>query len=349
VKGQRERLKAREFDFGSYFALFPFTFSLLYTPVVQDVAYHRPTEFDFPDAPSRLYPTNPAGLWHLEVGFGDGRFWAEQHKLELGVNYLGVEISGVAVQKAISRYRGAGVKRAVIARLAAEWVVQHVVPVRALERVYINFPDPWPKTRHEESRLLRPSFLEMLTTRLTDSGEVWLTTDHPGYLEFALESAQATKLYEITRPEPPAAALQTKYAMRWQGMGLPVFHARFRKIAESKNSFTPIERFEMPHAVMTGDLPTTKLEKIVRQDKNYTVILFERYLGDNRVMVLARTEETDFIQEVLIAATKRTDGQVVVGLEPFGSPLITVGVKAAVGAVADWLETQGMTVLRRAH
>jgi tRNA (guanine-N7-)-methyltransferase len=262
---------------------------------------------------------------------------------------LGVEISGVAVQKAISRYRGAGVKRAVIARLAAEWVVQHVVPVRSLERVYVNFPDPWPKTRHEESRLLRPSFLEMLTTRLTDSGEVWLTTDHPGYLEFALESAQATKLYEITRPEPPAAALQTKYAIRWQGMGLPVFHARFRKLAESKNSFTPIERFEMPHAVMTGDLPTAKLEKIVKQEKGFTVILFERYLGDNRVMVLARTEETDFIQEVLIAATKRTDGQVVVGLEPFGSPLITVGVKAAVGAVADWLETQGMTVVRRAH
>ena len=92
-------------------------------------------------------------------------------------------------------------KRAVIARLAAEWVVQHVVPVHALERVYVNFPDPWPKTRHEESRLLRPSFLEMLTTRLTDSGEVWLTTDHPGYLEFALESARATNLYEITRPE----------------------------------------------------------------------------------------------------------------------------------------------------
>jgi tRNA (guanine-N7-)-methyltransferase len=316
---------------------------------VQDVAYHRATEFNFPDAPSRLYPTNPAGLWHLEVGFGDGRFWAEQHKLEPEVNYLGVEISGVAVQKAMGRYRGAGVKRAVIARLAAEWVVQHVVPVGALERVYVNFPDPWPKTRHEESRLLRPGFLEMLTTRLTDSGEVWLTTDHPGYLEFALESAQATNLYEITRPEPPAAALQTKYAMRWQGMGLPVFHARFRKTAETKKSFTPLERFEMPHAVMTGNLPTTTLEKIVRQEKGFTVILFERYLGDNRVMVLARTEETDFIQEVLIAATKRQDGQVVVGLEPFGSPLITAGVKAAVGAVADWLETQGMTVVRRAH
>ena len=137
--------------------------------------------------------------------------------------------------------------------------------------------------------------------------------------------------------------------MRWQGMGLPVFHARFRKVAESKNSFAPLKRFEMPHAVMTGDLPTTKLEKIVRQDKGFTVILFERYLGDNRVMVLARSEETDFIQEVLIAATKRPDGQVIVGLEPFGSPLITVGVKAAVGAVADWLETQGMTVVRRAH
>jgi tRNA (guanine-N7-)-methyltransferase len=316
---------------------------------VSDVAFQRLNDFSYPDEVNRLYPENPSGAWHLEVGFGDGRFWTMHHASEGNANYLGVEISGVSVLKARSRLREANVQNAILSRLAAEFVVRNIVPPRALHRVYVNFPDPWPKARHEDARLLQVGFLELLSTRLVPDGELWLTTDHPGYFEFGLENALATDLYDVSQPDPPPAALETKYALKWRDMSLPIFHARFRKRAESARSFPPLEVHEMPHAVLRGSLPQANLEKIVVHGKNYTVILLERYLSDSRIVVLARVEEEKLTQEILIAALRRDDGEVVVGLEPFGSPLITTGVKAAVGAVADWLAAHSLEVVRRVY
>lgn len=316
---------------------------------MSEVAYHRLNDFFYPDTVGRLYPTNPSGAWHLEVGFGDGRFWTMHHASEGDANYLGVEISGVSVLKARSKLREARVENAILSRLAAEFVVRNIVPVRALSRVYVNFPDPWPKARHEDARLLQVRFFQMLSTRLTEHGELWLTTDHPGYFEFGLENATATGLYDIAQPEPPPAALETKYARKWRDLSLPIHHARFRKRAESVQTFPPLEVHPMPHAVLRGSLPQARLEKLVVQDAKYTVILLERYLTDSRIVVLARVEEEKLTQEVLIAALRRDDGEVVVGLEPFGSPLITTGVKAAVGAVTDWLAGQSLEVVRRVY
>ena len=311
--------------------------------------YTRPGEFRFPDSLATLYPQNPHGPWHLEVGFGDGRFWAAQAALEEGANYLGVEISGVSVQKALARYRALGLEQVRVARLAAEFVVRNVVPPASLTRVYVNFPDPWPKARHEEARLLRPGFLELLSTRLVDGGELWLTTDHPEYFQFALESAAATGLYGVTQPEPPDAALHTKYALKWRSQGLPVFHARFRPTARSPEAFPPLERSEtMPHAILRGPLPTEALPKIVERTGDGTVILLESYARPDRLVVLARVEERDFIQEVLLSASKRDNEEVVVGLESFGSPLITPGVKAAVGVLTDRL-SHSLEVVKRSY
>lgn len=311
--------------------------------------FRRPAEFRLPDSPAGLYPTNPGGPWHLEVGFGDGRFWVAQHEAEPGANYLGVEVSGASVLRALRRLKDAGVQRAILARASAEFAVRNVVPERALARVYVNFPDPWPKARHAEARLLRPDFLELLSTRLAPGGELWLTTDHAGYLGFALASARETGLYDLTQPEPPAAALRTKYASRWQGMGLAIHHARFRPRATSPRAFPPLEVFTVPHAVLAGRLDPPPLEKRVLRAPGHTVILLESLGRPGRVVVLARVEEPDLAQSVLVSARARPDGEVVVGIEPFGDPLITAGVKAAVGAVAEWLAETGLEVRRRSY
>ena len=155
------------------------------------VRYLRPNEFKYPDTLDRLYASGFENL-QLEVGFGDGRFWAQQHSLEENANYLGVEVSGVSVQKALARYRACKVQHAIVARTQAEFVIRNVLSENSLSRVYVNFPDPWPKARHEDARFLRPGVFELLSTRLDDNAEVWLTTDHPGYYEFALMSAAST-------------------------------------------------------------------------------------------------------------------------------------------------------------
>ena len=313
------------------------------------VRYLRPNEFKYPDTLERLYPGGLKQL-HLEVGFGDGRFWAEQHQLEPDVNYLGVEVSGVSVQKALSRYRAGGVQNAIVVRTQAEFMVRNVLKEQSLSRVYVNFPDPWPKARHEDARFLRPQVFELLSTRLHDNSEVWLTTDHPGYFEFAMMSADRTGLFKISKPAPPVAALQTKYAMKWQGMKLEIFHARFQKRGVSQQSFPPLEIGEVvPHSQLRGEIPAPPSEKIVLKGMGYTVIVLEGFRRDAKLALLTRIEEIDFTQEILITVSKHDDGRLIAGLESFGAPLITPGVKAAVGVVTDWLESQGLTVVQRSY
>jgi tRNA (guanine-N7-)-methyltransferase len=309
--------------------------------------YLRPGDFHYPDSSQHLFQ-NSAPL-QLEVGFGGGHFWALQHVLEGDVNYLGVEISGVSVQRALAKYRAAGVGNAVVTRVAAEFLIRNVLPENSLSRVYVNFPDPWPKGRHEENRFVRAETFALLSHRLEMGGELWLTTDHAEYFQFALENAESTRLYEITQTAPPAAALQTKYAQKWQAMGIRIQHARFKKTASSN---VPIQTLKvsgdpMPHAILTGTLPDQPLEKTVLRGEHHTVILLEKYMAAEKLVILARIEEPDFVQETLVSVSTRDGGRSIAGLESFGSPLVTPGVKAAVAGVTDWLEAHGMTVMAR--
>lgn len=105
----------------------------------------------------------------------------------------------------------------------------------------------------------------------------------------------------------------------------------------------------MPHAQLAGSIPTQPLEKTVAQFANCTVILLESYIRADRLIILARVEEPDFAQEILIAVAPQDDARVIAQLESFGQPLITSGIKKSVGVVTDWLERHGMTVVRRAY
>ena len=313
--------------------------------------YLRHSDFHYPDSSQHLF--NNAAPLHLEVGFGGGHFWALQHLLEGAVNYLGVEISGVSVQKALAKYRVADVQNGIVTRVAAEFLIRNILPVDSLERVYLNFPDPWPKGKHEENRFVRVETFELLSQRLKLGGELWLTTDHPEYYQFALDNARSTQLYDVLETAPPTAALQTKYAQKWQAMGININHARFKKIGSSQQVFQPLSvSFStsgdtMPHAILTGDIPTRALEKTVLRGAEYTVILLEGYARPDKLVVLARIEEPDFVQETLVSVARRDGGRSIAGLESFGSPLVTPGVKAAVAGLTDWLEAGGMHVVQR--
>jgi tRNA (guanine-N7-)-methyltransferase len=312
--------------------------------------YLRPNQFLYPQPLETLYG-NQKPL-HLEVGFGDGRFWAQQHKQDGDVNYLGVEVSGVSLQKAFARYKALGLEDAVLTRISAEFLIRNCLPKGSISRIYLNFPDPWFKEKHSDNRFVRTETFELLSGRLVQGGELWLTTDHPPYMEYALEQVNNTKLYSVQQTSPPPAALQTKYAMRWQSQGLNIHHARFKLQAVSSQDHQRIEVFQgepMPHSQLSGDIPQNPLEKTVARFPDCTVILLESYIRSDSQIILARVEEPDYAQEILIAVGKNPEGRVTAKLESFGQPLITAGVKKAVGTATDWLERQGMTVMRRAY
>lgn len=331
------------------------------------------SDFHFPDSPPRLYPDTPERPWILEVGFGDGRFWPHfATSFPEAPNYLGVEISGTSLLKAERRLRGAGLGNAVLTRLPATPLIREMVPPGALDAIVVNFPDPWPKAGHEEHRLLRAPFFRLAASRLKPDGAVLFTTDHEEYFEFACREAEASGVMAVHLTEPPPpAALETKYALKWRDLGLDPRHARFVPTVPASalaDEFpTTAIRFPdsedapaVPHAILTlpADFAPTAFTKhtarggVTRENPGgWTAVLLDLYarLGEGGWVALAHVVEGELTQEVLIGITAREDGSHLVRLSRFGGPVVTPGVKAAVGVLTDWLEGQGARVTHRGY
>ena len=198
------------------------------------------------------------GPLHLEIGFGDGRYTVQRAKDEPRGRFVGLEISSASLQRALRKVRTQNLNNVRLLKIGANFAVRHLFAPHSLQTVTVNFPDPWPKARHEDNRLLRAPFFELAASRLQPGGKVLLATDHPDYLAFAQTEAQKTDLYTLFETEPPAAVFETKYALKWKSQGKPLHYQVFEYRGGETPLYPPLERDEtMPHALLTGSLPAT--------------------------------------------------------------------------------------------
>lgn len=309
----------------------------------------RFNEIAFPlDLAATFGRKGPLGL---EVGFGDGRFLVTLARAHPDWNLLGVEAAAASVARALRRLVREGVGNVRLFKGMAGFALRHLVPPRSLHAVYVNFPDPWPKKRHAERRLLREPFFRLLSTRLAPDGRLLLTTDHEAYFAFALEEAERSGLFEVQVLPPPPEVLTTKYAKKWRAQGRRFFHAVFTKAAEAEEDFAPLRKEEgMPHAILEGPLP--HLEGFSKQvhafPGGHAIFLEATHREPEGYYFLVRVEEPELelIQELLLELRPSAHG-LYAGLKRFGDPLVTPGVRHAVGFLVDWLLDQGLSLKKR--
>lgn len=282
---------------------------------------------------------------HLEVGFGDGRFTVRRALAEPSDRFVGLEISSASVERARARMAKEGATNVRLMKVGANFAVRHLFAPHSLASIVVNFPDPWPKERHVEHRLLQRSFFRLAATRLGSAGEIRLATDHPDYLAFATSEAHASGVVDVLEAEPPVAVFETKYALKWRAQGKPLHYRIFRKRAEPDEAFPALERPEiMPHALLLGSLPSEiPFEKRVAPYGGGHVILHEvaRSLktdGDGtRLLVRVTVDEPDIRQQLLVVVQQRAPTEAIVRIESFGDPIITGAVRGAVHLTTEWL------------
>ncbi len=309
------------------------------------------------------------GELHLEIGFGDGRYTTRRASRHPEARFVGLEISSASLQRGLRRVKREGVPNVRLAKAGARFAARHLFAPHSLDSIVLNFPDPWPKERHVERRLLQRSFFRLAASRLRPFGTLRLATDHQGYLAFAVEQARAAGGFEVREAAPPEDVLQTKYALKWQAQGIALRYVEFRYEGGPTDSFPALERPTiMPHALLSGVLPPeAPFTKMVVPYADGHAILHEvaRSFGprngrDARVArapaeaaraataddgsvrprwwVRASVDEPDIRQHLLVLVQQRDEGEVIVRLEPFGDPVITPTVRGAVHAVTAWLE-----------
>ena len=297
------------------------------------------------------FPMDPAAVFGrggplvVEVGFGNASFLAGLCRENPDWNLIGVEITSASMTRGVSQIRRKGLDHVRVLCADARALVTEMLPERSLHRIYVNFPDPWPKEKHLDRRLLQEGFFRLLSTRLEDGGELWFTTDHAEYFGFSMREARATGLYEVIEGPPPSATLDTKYAQRWQAEGIVINHVVFRMKSRDPNPHPcRLEVVEVAHARLDGDLSeVTRFEKQVHEIENGHVVLLDcaRSLDRERLRVEVLVDEADLRQEVVIEARETSTG-IYVELSSFGRPAVTRGVRRAVVLVADWLASCGL-------
>ncbi len=284
----------------------------------------------------------------IEIGHGNGSFLRHLAIRHPDWNLLGAESSLGSVSRTFRRLKHAGTTNVRLYHGSGLFILRNVVPVNSVHRVYINFPDPWPKKRHQDRRLLQSSFFKLAAGRLAPSGSIWLTTDHAEYFDFSVANGKAAPHFSVdTTADPPAAARKTKYARRWIDEGKIIYHARFCKESEPAHPIKPTITTQpgtMHHAILQGTIPDVDaFEKQVHAFDSGHVILLDaaRPLGDDRLILFVRVDEPELTQELLVEVRPHEQG-VFVGVMPFARPLSTPGTRAAIRITSRWLEGCGL-------
>ena len=144
-----------------------------------------------------LNPADAKGKWqeifgnthpiHIEVGSGKGAFITGMAKANPNINYIGIDI-----QKSVLSYALDKVLVADVPNIKLLWVdgsdLTNYFSDGEIDRLYLNFSDPWPKKRHEKRRLTYKSFLDTFKQILPKNGEIHFKTDNRGLFEYSLAS-----------------------------------------------------------------------------------------------------------------------------------------------------------------
>lgn len=163
---------------------------------------------------------------HIEVGSGMGRFITEMAKSNPAINYIGIERDKNVMIRIVEKAIEQEIKNIRLLTVDAEKLIEIFNPGE-IDRIYLNFSDPWPKTRHAKRRLTHANFLSVYKTILKDEGEIHFKTDNQGLFEFSIESMSqfGMKLKNINlnlHDNEPADNIKTEYEEKFSAKGFRI-------------------------------------------------------------------------------------------------------------------------------
>lgn len=160
---------------------------------------------------------------HIEVGTGMGTFITELARRNPEVNYVGIELDKNVMIRVLEKVRELKLENVRLLLLDAGKINEYFNEDE-VDRVYLNFSDPWPKSRHEKRRLTFRSFLENYKSILKQGGELHFKTDNRGLFEYSLISLNqfGMDFHEVIlnlHEDEPEDNIRTEYEDKFSAKG----------------------------------------------------------------------------------------------------------------------------------
>jgi tRNA (guanine-N7-)-methyltransferase len=193
-----------------------------------------------------LEPEQLKGRWHeffgnvhpihIECGMGKGQFISRMSLNNPHNNYIGMDIYDELLRRGSEKARALWqsekgieeVPNLALVRGNVEFLDKMFEPGE-LERIYLNFSDPWPKSKHGKRRLTHPRFLMKYKHVLSDIGEIHFKTDSLSLFEFSLNSFSDTEIQmrnislDLHRNGIREDLVLTEYETKFVGQGMPIY------------------------------------------------------------------------------------------------------------------------------
>ncbi len=139
---------------------------------------------DGPLDPQALFPGAVEAVW-LEIGYGGGEHLAAQAEAHRSVGFIGCEFFTNGIAKLLSRIEERELDNVRLYDGDAHAVLKALAPA-AIDRAFLLFPDPWPKTRHHKRRFVQTAMLDDLARVMKSGGLFRVATDIPDYVRWTL-------------------------------------------------------------------------------------------------------------------------------------------------------------------
>ena len=186
-------------------------------------------------------PEDQKGCWkqvfgnenpiYIEIGMGKGRFLLNMAKQYPNVNFIGIERYSSVLLRALEKYDTEEFQELTNIRFVCMDAkeLSEVFAKGEVERIYLNFSDPWPKARHAKRRLTSREFLARYEKILKKEGTVEFKTDNRGLFEFSLEEVRDSDwnlevcTFDLHHDEELVKGnVMTEYEEKFSSMGNPI-------------------------------------------------------------------------------------------------------------------------------
>ena len=169
----------------------------------------------------------------LEVGTSGGEFLSRRAAERPEVDHVGLEVKNRRVRSFASRIRRLGLRNVRVVHGEAGQLIGCLFWPETLSRIYVLFPDPWPKKRHHKHRFVNRWTARIFGELLVDGGELVLATDDAPYLAWMREVVGAEPTLEgpvLDAPESPYG-FPTRYETYWIAEARPIRYRVYRRAA----------------------------------------------------------------------------------------------------------------------
>lgn len=182
-------------------------------------------------------PENFRGKWkeyfnndnpiHIEIGSGKGQFITELALKNPNINYIAIEKFPAVLIKLIKKIPGEGLKNLAVISFDAE-ALEEIFESGEIDKLYLNFSDPWPKKRHAKRRLTSPEFLKLYKNVLKPGSVIEFKTDNRPLFDYSIETFESSgynlikTTFDLYKSDLLEGNIPTEYEMKFHGLGTPI-------------------------------------------------------------------------------------------------------------------------------